>query len=133
MKVFCISHHFHHKCSQTNHKIQLKMYVYQLNKPQYLFTYPHTHIYIYLFIYLFILHINTFYLLQMRYSPMMIACKYGHDEIVRTILNDLQSLSDKRNAQYILRNIFMEQTEDQEEAAGRKMNCLELAICYGHK
>ena len=84
----------------------------------------------------------------MRYSPMMIACKDGHGEIVETILNDLhvQSLSDKSKvqdkAQLLLKEIYKEQTEDQnddlelpnqEKSAGWKMNCLELAICYGHR
>ena len=72
---------------------------------------------------------------------MMIACKDGHGEIVETILNDIrvQSLSDKSKvqdkAQLLLKEIYKEQTEDQNDvqSAGRKMNCLELAICYGHR
>ena len=87
---------------------------------------------------------------------MMIACKDGHGEIVETILNDLhvQSLSDKSKvqdkAQLLPKKIYKEQTEEiykeqtedqndvlelpnQENSAGQKMNCLELAICYGHR
>lgn len=55
---------------------------------------------------------------------MMLACKEGHGQVVKTVLDDLREPPE-------LPGFLSELYQDKEEE--EKMNCLELAIEGGHR